>query len=41
MALRAEIVPHATDNLELVRDLQFHYTGVQLLTPLKQAVLAA
>jgi len=41
LCLRAEVVPHTSDNLELVRDLQFHHAGVQLLTPLKQAVLAA
>jgi len=40
-ALGAEIVPYAADDLELVRDLQFHQAGVQLLTPFKQAVLTA
>jgi len=40
-SLRAEVVPDATDDLELVRDLQFHQAGVHLFTPFKQAVLAA
>ena len=38
---RAEIVPYASDNLQLVRDLQLHHARVQLLGPLQQAILAA